>query len=57
MALHLISQKSLMKRDELMIVLFSFYKQMYNPAHERIDCDHQPDRNVLKLTGQATEKY
>jgi len=40
-----------------MIVRFSLYKQIHNPAHGRMDCDHQPDRNVLKLTGQATEEY
>jgi hypothetical protein len=40
-----------------MIVRFSFYKQIYNPAHERMACDHQLDRNALKLTGQATEEF
>ena len=46
-----------MKRDKLMIVRLSLYKQISNPAHERMDCDHQSDRNVLQLTGQATEEY
>jgi len=40
-----------------MLERLSFYKQIYNPAHERMASDRQPDRNVLKLTGQATEKY